>query len=303
MSQHVLLIEQSGDWKPRFPEYPVVCADDYLTQAGVLERIPAAGHQPVSQSSLPERGLLLLAACRGARPQGHSDGAYAAGSVENRSIRWTPRTSIARWRGCWGASGRPAADRIRDDGVLRSVCTEVEMQEIAQQLFSMFRAPLFKVEFKLAVSGASMPSSPSRSMPHARTRRRLLRRPRYLSQAPWRKPSRSRGYKYDLAILQNPDEDLPPSNRTALSRFIRVGRSRWAGGGSHRPQGFLDWRSTTPFSFARPHVSITTPIASPARPTARAWWSWTTRIPSSSAPTRSISPNSWRPTRWPRLVR
>jgi hypothetical protein len=81
---------------------------------------------------------------------------------------------------------------------------------------------------------------------------------------------------------------------------MRVGRSAGAGGGSDRPQGFQpSCGIRRPASSARPRASTTTPIASPARPTARAWWSSTTRIPSSSAPTRSIWRSCWPRTRWP----
>ena len=42
-------------------------------------------------------------------------------------------------------------------------------------------------------------------------------------QRPWRSARRSQGTaKYDLAILCNPDELLPPSNAKALRRFVQA---------------------------------------------------------------------------------
>jgi glutathione synthase/RimK-type ligase-like ATP-grasp enzyme len=39
----------------------------------------------------------------------------------------------------------------------------------------------------------------------------------------WRRPRQKRRYRYDLAILHNPQEALPPSNRSAIKKFIRAG--------------------------------------------------------------------------------
>jgi len=40
----------------------------------------------------------------------------------------------------------------------------------------------------------------------------------------WRKPKSKRKYRYDLAILHNPDEKLPPSDKKALQNFIKAGK-------------------------------------------------------------------------------
>lgn len=40
----------------------------------------------------------------------------------------------------------------------------------------------------------------------------------------WRKPRRRKKYKYDLAILVDPEEKLPPSNKKALKNFVSAGQ-------------------------------------------------------------------------------
>lgn len=40
----------------------------------------------------------------------------------------------------------------------------------------------------------------------------------------WRKPKSKKKYRYDLAILHNPDEKLPPSDKKALQNFIKAGK-------------------------------------------------------------------------------
>jgi glutathione synthase/RimK-type ligase-like ATP-grasp enzyme len=40
----------------------------------------------------------------------------------------------------------------------------------------------------------------------------------------WRKPRSRKTNRYDLAILHDPDEKLPPSDKAALKKFIRIGK-------------------------------------------------------------------------------
>jgi glutathione synthase/RimK-type ligase-like ATP-grasp enzyme len=40
----------------------------------------------------------------------------------------------------------------------------------------------------------------------------------------WRRPRTRKKFRYDLAILYNPGEDLPPSDRQALANFIKAGK-------------------------------------------------------------------------------
>lgn len=44
------------------------------------------------------------------------------------------------------------------------------------------------------------------------------------SKKVWRKGRARKAARYDLAILINPEEKLPPSNRAALKKFIKIGR-------------------------------------------------------------------------------
>ncbi|GAB2784726.1 RimK family protein [Halomonas shantousis] len=45
------------------------------------------------------------------------------------------------------------------------------------------------------------------------------------SRKVWRTPKARKRYRFDLAILVDPKEALPPSNRSALKHFIRAGRT------------------------------------------------------------------------------
>ena len=44
------------------------------------------------------------------------------------------------------------------------------------------------------------------------------------SRKVWRKQREPKAARYDLAILVEPDEKMPPSNKGALERFVRAGK-------------------------------------------------------------------------------
>ncbi len=44
------------------------------------------------------------------------------------------------------------------------------------------------------------------------------------NKAVWRKPKSKKKYRYDLAILVDPDEKLPPSDKVAQKKFVSIGK-------------------------------------------------------------------------------
>ncbi len=226
MSDHILLIEQAEDWKPHFPRYPVVVARDYLTQ-------------PEYSSHTMLRVINL---CRSMRYL--SEGYYCSLLAEARSHKVIPsvRTlqdlsrksiysldtedmdrKVAKILGRKKAGLQPT---MLEMTVFFGQCAPKEMQEIAQQLFASFRAPLFKVEFKRGDQwriNALKPLSLNALTPEQEND--FFQALEVYLKRPWRKPRGARNYRYDLAILHNPQEDLPPSNKGALNQFVKAGRA------------------------------------------------------------------------------
>ena len=149
MSDHFLLIERRADWKSHFPDFPVVVAEDYLTRT----------------ADFAESRLRVINLCRSHRYL--SEGYYCSLLAEARKHKVIPtvRTlqdlsrkaiysldtedidrKVARVLGRKREGLQPTAFEMM---VYFGQCAPKEMQEIGQQLFSAFRAPLFKVEFRL----------------------------------------------------------------------------------------------------------------------------------------------------------
>lgn len=104
--------------------------------------------------------------------------------------------------------------------------TDLEpLQPIARQLFEAFPCPILLVDFRRTDAwhiagvrpGALHKLRENQEDQFADALDRFSRRI-------WRQPNSRRLARYDLAILHNPAESLPPSNAGALESFVRVGR-------------------------------------------------------------------------------
>lgn len=103
--------------------------------------------------------------------------------------------------------------------------TDLEpLQPIARQLFEVFPCPILLVDFRRTDAwhiagirpGALHKLRDNQEDQFADALDRFSRRV-------WRQPNSRRLARYDLAILHNPAESLPPSNAGALESFVRVG--------------------------------------------------------------------------------
>jgi glutathione synthase/RimK-type ligase-like ATP-grasp enzyme len=91
--------------------------------------------------------------------------------------------------------------------------------------FDTFRVPLLRIEFRREgqwrLHQVTMQSLQRLPAGDREAFGRALEA--YLARR-WRAPRAPRRYRYDLAILHDPDEAMPPSNRRAIRKFIEAGR-------------------------------------------------------------------------------
>jgi glutathione synthase/RimK-type ligase-like ATP-grasp enzyme len=216
----VVLVEKAADWRPEFPAVRLATAREYLTEPSFADR----------------GGLMVINLCRSQQYQ--STGYYCSLLGEARGHRVIPSVRTGQ------DLRRPAAfaprygldapvrrflrglesDRYRLE-VYFGDTTEPAFEDLAREVFDTFRAPLLRVEFRRegnwrihAVHVQSLHRLPAsgREAFGAALSKYLARR--------WREPPSPRRYRYDLAILHDPEETMPPSNRRAIKRFIEAGR-------------------------------------------------------------------------------
>lgn len=100
------------------------------------------------------------------------------------------------------------------------------LREVGRRLFELFRSPIlavdlrFKQDWEIVTLGTEtlrdVPAELETAFADALTR---------YTKAAWREPRQKALAKYDLAILHDPEEALPPSDAKALEKFAEAGRA------------------------------------------------------------------------------
>ncbi|HDP89593.1 MAG TPA: ATP-grasp domain-containing protein [Thioalkalivibrio sp.] len=227
MSEHVILVENIADWKPHYPKLPVVEARAYLAGAAELNK----------------SGVHVVNLCRSQRYL--SEGYYCSLLAEARRHRVIPSVRTLQDLSRKSIYSLDTADldkrvqkifrKRRQDltttafelDIFFGQCAVAEMQDFARQLFETFPAPMLRVEFRLAGQWriASIKSLVFRSLDAVQEESFFAALDQHLARR-WRKRRAPSTFRYDLAILQNPEEVLPPSDARALQKFIRAAREQ-----------------------------------------------------------------------------
>jgi glutathione synthase/RimK-type ligase-like ATP-grasp enzyme len=225
MSTHLILVENPKDWRTEYPEVSVVSARDYL----------------MSPADYKVRGTRVVNLCRG---YGYlSTGYYCSLLAEARRHRVIPSVhtltdlsskaiyslNVDDLDALLQKALERRAKRSEDNRFETLVCfgrsQDPELRDIGRQLFELFPAPLLKVEFRRRERWQLASLKPVhlgqlKGEQHGFFADALSG---YLSKR-WHS-TRSRSVaRYDIAILYNPDEKMPPSDENALRRFIEAGR-------------------------------------------------------------------------------
>ena len=104
--------------------------------------------------------------------------------------------------------------------------TDAQYSELARKLFELFPCPIleitlrhdkgWKIEMLKTRNHSDLDDASETSFAKALDD---------FSRKVWRKKRSKKQFQYDLAILVDPDEKMPPSDKSALKRFIAAGKS------------------------------------------------------------------------------
>lgn len=226
MAEHLLLVENESDWKAGYPSMPVVCARDYL-----------AGGQWAAKRELRVINLCrsyrylsvgyycsLLAEARGHKVIPTVRTIQDLSSREIYSLETEELDALAQrlLRRHKSSALAPTAYELT---ICFGHCDVKSLEGLARQIFETFRCPLLKVEFKRQGTWriGGIKALPLQSVSSDGEERFFAALDGYLSRR-WRSRRARQTYRYDLAILHDPKEELPPSDKGALARFVRAGK-------------------------------------------------------------------------------
>lgn len=224
MSNHLIIVENIDDWAPYFPSAQVIAVNQYL--------------QTPTQHEAGRAQIINL--CRSLEYL--SPGYYCSMVSEARGHRVIPslrtindlsRKSLyaydlsdfsAQLDRVIASSDNHSQRHFRLK-VFFGQCDFKPLQKLARQIYEQFPCPIIEIEFSnkghwlinVVRAGALNQLSENEQDSFASALDAF-------NHKLWRKPAKRRQYRYDLAILHDPDEKMPPSDSTALKRFIASGK-------------------------------------------------------------------------------
>nr|WP_183462492.1 RimK family protein [Microbulbifer rhizosphaerae] len=220
MSQVLIVIDQPADWAPYYPSERVITFADYLQLPGRHQRV---------------RVINLCA-----NYEYRSEGYYCSLLAEARSHHVLPsvrtlndlaapqlyKLQLARVLPALGKLPRPEVPG--ETLVVKSYfgqCPEPALQPLARLLFDRFACPVLEIHLACQQQWEIVDL---RICSH----RELNEMEETLfaealdsfSNKVWRQRKNQGSSRYDLAILVNPEEALPPSDKSAIKKFVSAGR-------------------------------------------------------------------------------
>ncbi len=219
MSRLVIVVEKSSDWGSYYPSDNVVTAQDYLKE-------PLGSDDERTQ---------VINLCRSYKYLG--TGYYVSLLAEARGHKVIPSVRAIndlRRRSLYGVDiedlnarlARFLPDGTEDTAdfsmlVYFGQTGHAPLQDLARQVFEAFPCPILRIEFERqrVWQIASIRPAGLHTLSDAQEDTFAAALEQF-SKKLWRKPRARRSFRYDLAMLHNPDEAMPPSNRKALKAFV-----------------------------------------------------------------------------------
>ena len=238
MWKHLIVVEERDDFRWAETATDVVTVDDYLARRAVVPRRRIINlcreHSHLSAGYY----VSLIAAARGeeALPDMRT-----IADLEHATFREKLRGELERLL----AAGPkpPCAPAAFSLYVYFGQTDHPAFRELARRAFELLRAPLLRIDLEPGEVWriASLRILPPKEVPKAHDAlvlaaferlapltacsREMISRPTGFSAAPTRlMPKRATRMRFDLAVLVNPEDKIPPSKSKALARLADVGR-------------------------------------------------------------------------------
>jgi glutathione synthase/RimK-type ligase-like ATP-grasp enzyme len=222
MAHTFLVVDALSDWSPYYPSEQVIPFENYLAMNKEIS------NQRVRVINLCGSYSYL------------SDGYYCSLLAEARGHHVIPSVKVlndlekkALYQLQLQDMGQMLARGLKDSNKSEEIrflsffgtTQNPEFQDLARLLFERFTCPIIEVtlNYKQQWEITALRAVSHRSLDDKNETLFATALDRF-SKKVWRRSRTRKTARYDLAILMNPSEKLPPSNRGALKKFMAAGR-------------------------------------------------------------------------------
>ena len=224
MSQFYVVVDKLSDWSPYFPSQDVITLDDYLS------KVPEQSTKKVRVINLCrdyhylKSGYYcsLLAEARGHKviPSLQSMNDLSRQSLSSLQFAAAEHLLL----------NLPAADEGQHISlkVMFGRVADKVFAKLAAKIFELLPCPVLEVSLLVKHNRWQL----KKIKPLALKKLQIEAEQELFAQSLeafstqiWRKPKAKKAYRYDLAILVDPNEQLPPSDEAALQRFTKAAHS------------------------------------------------------------------------------
>lgn len=226
MSTLYLVVENRKDWGPFYPSDNVITFNEYMALGERADGRTVRVINLCPQSRYLSKGYYcsLLAEARGHKV------IPSVGTLNDLRSRALYSLALPDFH-------KEAEQIAREAGVHESGGDTLNLkiyfgesprpalQSLARILFERFPCPILDVELKRRKTwtiSRIRPRTPSKLTDEEQTA--FADALDHFSRKIWRSPKSRQRYRFDLAMLVDAKESLPPSNASALKQFIRAGR-------------------------------------------------------------------------------
>ncbi len=230
MSETLIVIDNRADWEPYYPSEKVITFEEYLEHGYPSE--------PVTQGKRAAR-VRIINLCRNNRYL--STGYYCSLLAEARGHGVIPSVRTLNdlsQRVLYRLQlnymppmphKKPQLGSNREETRILSFfgsSSDPLYSDLARRIFEQFPCPILEITLRPDKNWKieSVKSRSHHSLDEEEETSFAQALDEYSRQV-WRKKPSRKQFRYDLAILVDPQEKLPPSDKKALKRFIAAGKS------------------------------------------------------------------------------
>lgn len=229
MADTLILIDNKDDWGPYYPSDNVITLEEYLDSGNVSDRAESGNKGRLRIINLCKNNRYLSAGYYGsllAEARGHSV-IPSVRTLNDLSQRSLYRLELDYLPALLAKKATPdnGDNQVQFLSFFGS-CADPQYAELSRKLFELFPCPILEITLRYEktwqVESLKIISQKALSDNDETAFAKALDE---YSRKVWRKNRSRKSFRYDLAILVDPEEKLPPSDKTALKRFITAGKA------------------------------------------------------------------------------